>query len=170
MYKRQPRAAALRCEGALAAARGDRVAALTALDAAIEQHARTSLPFEAARTAMVRGVVERRGRQKRTARASLEEAIDTFESLGAPLWAARAREELARAGGGREGATTLTPTEERIARLVGEGRTNREVADALFVSVKTVEANLTRIFHKLGVRSRADLIRREAGAAVEPDA
>lgn len=164
------RAAALRCEGALAAARGDRVAALTALDAAAEQHARTSLPFETARTAMVRGVVERRGRQKRTARASLEEALDTFESLGAPLWAARARDELARAGGGRDATTTLTPTEERVARLVGEGKTNREVADALFVSVKTVEANLTRIFHKLGVRSRADLIRREAGATVEPDA
>lgn len=57
----------------------------------------------------------------------------------------------------------LTPTEDRVARLVAEGRTNREVAGALFVSVKTVEANLTRIFHKLGIRSRADLIRQGGG-------
>jgi DNA-binding CsgD family transcriptional regulator len=63
----------------------------------------------------------------------------------------------------------LTPTEERIAHLVAEGKTNREVADALFVSVKTVEANLTRVFHKLGLRSRAELIR-HATAGIDPDA
>ena len=56
----------------------------------------------------------------------------------------------------------LTPTEQRIAQLVGEGKKNREVADALFISVKTVEANLSRIFHKLGVRSRTELTRRMA--------
>jgi DNA-binding CsgD family transcriptional regulator len=159
------RAAALRCAGAIAATSGDWDAARAALDDAAEQHRRTSQPFEAARTSMVRGIVERRARQKRAARRFLDEAIGTFDALGAPLWAARAREELARVGGDRDAASTLTPTEERVAELVVEGKTNREVADALFVSVKTVEANLTRIFHKLGVRSRAELIRHRAGIA-----
>ena len=94
-------------------------------------------------------------------------ALGTFDSLGAPLWSTRARTELARAGGTPDASAALTPTEERVAHLVAEGKTNREVAGELFVSVKTVEANLTRIFHKLGVRSRAELIRRDARGSVE---
>ena len=67
-------------------------------------------------------------------------------------------------------SSELTPTEQRIAQLVGEGKKNREVADALFISVKTVEANLSRIFHKLGVRSRTELTRRIAATQrVSPD-
>jgi DNA-binding CsgD family transcriptional regulator len=155
-------AAAHRCEGALAAAEGDIGSARQALERATAQHVRASQPFEAARTAMVRGVVERRAKQKRAARDFLRDALDTFEALGARSWAARAEAELARAGGDRNAEAALTPTEERVAQLVAEGKTNREVADALFVSVKTVESNLTRIFHKLGIRSRADLIRRAA--------
>jgi DNA-binding CsgD family transcriptional regulator len=161
------RAAALRCGGALAAADGAWDAARVALDAAAEQHARTSQPFETARTAMVRGIVERRAKQKRAARANLEEAVRVFDELGAPLWSERARAELVRVVGEHDTATELTPTEVRVAHLVAEGKTNREVADALFVSAKTVEANLTRIFHKLGMRSRADLIRRRAEIAEE---
>jgi DNA-binding CsgD family transcriptional regulator len=156
------RAAALRCRGALAATDGAWDTARAALDEAAEQHARTSQPFETARTAMVRGVVERRAKQKRAARVSLEEAVRVFDELGAPLWWARARAELGRVVGEHDTATGLTPTEVRVAHLVAEGKTNREVADVLFVSVKTVEANLTRIFHKLGMRSRAELIRRVA--------
>jgi DNA-binding CsgD family transcriptional regulator len=155
-------AAALRCEGALAAARGELDAARHALDAAMVHHAHAPQPFEAARTSMVRGVVERRAKQKRAAREFLGDALEAFDALGARSWAARAQAELSRTGGDRDSATALTPTEDRVAKLVAEGRTNREVADALFVSVKTVEANLTRIFHKLGIRSRADLIRRAA--------
>jgi DNA-binding NarL/FixJ family response regulator len=79
--------------------------------------------------------------------------------MGAALWSAKARAELARVGGGAA-ANDLTPTEQRVVELVAEGKSNREVADALFVTVKTVEANLTRIFRKLGVRSRSELIRR----------
>ncbi|HEV2917821.1 MAG TPA: LuxR C-terminal-related transcriptional regulator [Actinomycetota bacterium] len=67
-----------------------------------------------------------------------------------------------RVGGATPPSGELTPTEQRIAQLVGEGRKNREVAEALFISVKTVEANLSRIFHKLGVRSRTELTRRIA--------
>ncbi len=155
-------AAASRCHGLLAAARGDWDDARSKLDEAIEQHGRASQPFEPARTLLIRGIVERRAKQKRAARAFLETALAAFDSLGATLWSARARTELARAGGAPDPSARLTPTEERVAHLVAEGKTNREVAGELFVSVKTVEANLTRIFHKLGVRSRAELIRLDA--------
>jgi len=120
-------------------------------------------PFELARTLLVKGEVERRARQKRAARSTLEQALGIFQALGAPLWAQRAQDDLARVGGAvLPSSSELTPTEQRIAQLVGEGMKNREVADALFISVKTVEANLSRIFHKLGVRSRTELTRRIA--------
>jgi DNA-binding NarL/FixJ family response regulator len=107
--------------------------------------------------------VERRARRKRAARSTLERALGIFQALGAPLWAQRARDDLARVGGAvPPSSSELTPTEQRIAQLVGEGMKNREVADDLFISVKTVEANLSRIFHKLGVRSRTELSRRIA--------
>ena len=105
------------------------------------------------------GGVQRRLKRKAAARRSLEEALAILEATGAPLWAERARAELARIGG-RTRAGGLTPTEERVADLVAEGRSNKEVADALFVSVRTVEANLTRIYAKLGVRSRTELASR----------
>ena len=115
-------------------------------------------PFELGRTLMVKGQVERRAKQKRAARSSLSRALGIFESLGAPLWAERARSELARVGG-PAAPGELTPTERQIADLVVQGLTNREVADALFVSVKTVEANLSRVYHKTGVGSRRELQR-----------
>jgi DNA-binding CsgD family transcriptional regulator len=76
--------------------------------------------------------------------------------LGAPLWAARAREGLARIGG-RTAGSGLTPTERRIAELAAQGSSNKEIAAALFVTVKTVEATLSRVYRKLGIRSRAAL-------------
>jgi DNA-binding CsgD family transcriptional regulator len=76
--------------------------------------------------------------------------------MGARVWADRARAELGRIGG-RATATGLTPTEQRVADLVAEGRSNKEVAGELFVSVRTVEANLTRVYAKLGIRSRTEL-------------
>jgi DNA-binding CsgD family transcriptional regulator len=99
-------------------------------------------------------------RQKKGARDLLQQALMTFEELGAPLWSQRAQGELARIGGRAPSSTALTPTEAQIARLVAEGKTNREVAEALFVSVHTVEANLKRIYRKLGVRSRTELARK----------
>lgn len=151
-------ATAARCRGLVAAASGDLAGAAMALDRALEEHARLAHPFELARTLLVMGEVRRRAKQKREARASLERALEIFQGLGAPLWAARARAELERVGG-RVPGLVLTPTERRVAELVAEGRTNREVADALFVSVKTVEANLSRIYAKLGIRSRTELAR-----------
>jgi DNA-binding CsgD family transcriptional regulator len=163
-------ATAARGRGLLTAARGDLSAASSALAQALVDHRRVPQPFELARTLLVKGEVERRAKQKRAARSTLEQALGRFQSLGAPLWAQRARDDLARVGGAVPPSGELTPTEQRIAQLVGEGKKNREVADALFISVKTVEANLSRIFHKLGVRSRTELTRRIAPTQrVSPD-
>jgi DNA-binding CsgD family transcriptional regulator len=163
-------AAAARGRGLLTAARGDLPAARAALEQALTEHQRVPQPFELARTLLVKGEVERRAKQKRAARSALEQALGIFQALGAPAWAQRARDDLARVGGAVPASGELTPTEQRIAQLVGEGKTNREVADALFISVKTVEANLSRIFHKLGVRSRTELTRRIASTQrVSPD-
>jgi DNA-binding CsgD family transcriptional regulator len=149
-------ATAARCRGLVAAA-GHQGAALEHLGSAVELHGRLEQPFELARTELVLGTVQRRGKQKRMARESLGSALAIFDELGAPLWADKARAELARIGGRASAGNDLTPSERRIAELVAEGRTNREVAAAAFVSVKTVEANLSRIYAKLGVRSRAGL-------------
>jgi DNA-binding CsgD family transcriptional regulator len=116
-------------------------------------------PFERARTLLAFGSTQRRAKQKRPARESLEQALATFEELGATLWAEKARAELARIGG-RPRVAGLTPSEERIAELVAEGRSNKEVAAALFLTVNTVEGALKRIYAKLGVRSRAELAAR----------
>jgi DNA-binding CsgD family transcriptional regulator len=150
-------ATAARGRGWLTAARGDLPAARSALEQALVEHGRVPQPFELARTLLLKGEVERRAKQKRAARSALEQALGIFQTLGAPLWARRARDGLARAGGTTPPSSELTPTERRIAELVGKGKKNREVAEALFISVKTVEANLSRIFHKLGVRSRTEL-------------
>jgi DNA-binding CsgD family transcriptional regulator len=80
-----------------------------------------------------------------------------FDDLGARLWSERARAELRRVGGRAAAPGTLTATEERVAELVAAGRTYREAADALFMSPKTVQWNLSKIYRKLGVRSRAEL-------------
>jgi DNA-binding CsgD family transcriptional regulator len=157
-------ATAARCQGLIAAARGDLETARSALERAEREHQRVLQPFELARTLMIRGEVERRNKQKRAAREFLGRAMGMFDDLGARLWSAKAAAALARSGGGSTDGE-LTPTERRVAQLVFEGKTNREIADALFVSVKTVEANVTRIFRKMGITSRAQLIHAMATAA-----
>jgi DNA-binding CsgD family transcriptional regulator len=151
-----------RCRGLLLAATGDVAGALAALDRALEAHQRLPQPFELARTLMARGTVQRRGKQKRAARESLQQATEIFERLGASVWVQRARAELERTGGSPAARHELTPTEARIAEMVAAGRTNREVSAQLFLSVKTVEANLSRIYGKLAVRSRSELAARLA--------
>jgi len=146
-----------RCRALVLAARGDLPAASAAVDEAVIQHDRLPLPFELGRTLLVRGTVQRRAKRKRDARDTLEQALEIFEGLGAVQWAERTRAELARIGGRAPSSVDLTPTETRVAELVAAGGTNREVADALFVSVHTVEANLKRIYRKLGIRSRTEL-------------
>jgi DNA-binding NarL/FixJ family response regulator len=107
------------------------------------------------------GTVQRRLRRKQAARATLESALRVLQPAGAELWAARAREELARIGG-RATTTSdgLSAMEQRIVELVSAGRKTREVAAELHVSAKTVEWNLTRIYRKLGIRSRTELAAR----------
>ena len=130
---------------------------MAAFERAMEQHARIDMPFELGRTLLALGEAQRRFKQRRAAGASIRAALETFRTLGAPLWATKAEEGLARIGARAASPEELTPTEQRVAGLVAEGLTNREVADALFVSVKTVEANLSRIFQKLGITSRRQL-------------
>jgi DNA-binding CsgD family transcriptional regulator len=156
---------AARCHGLLLAARGAPEEALTSFDEALEGHRRLPGEFERARTLLAQGRTLRRMKRRRDARDALQAALAIFEELGTPLWAAQAREALARIGGRAPGPDALTPTEQRVAALVAEGGTNREVATALFVSVHTVEANLTRVYAKLGVRSRAELAHRLANGS-----
>jgi DNA-binding CsgD family transcriptional regulator len=150
-------ATAARSRGLLREADGNLEGAREALDRAVAEHARMRCPFEHARTLLALGSVRRRAREKRAAREALEEASRAFDSLGASLWAARAREELARISGRRPASGELTTTEARLAALVAEGLANKEIAAALHMSVHTVEAHLTRIYRKLGIRSRAAL-------------
>jgi DNA-binding CsgD family transcriptional regulator len=146
-----------RCRALVFAARGDLQGASAAADEAVRRHERLPLPFELGRTILVRGAVQRRAKRKREARDTLTQALEIFERLGAAAWTERTRAELARIGGRAASSVDLTPTEARVAELVAAGSTNREVADALFVSVHTVEANLKRIYRKLGIRSRTEL-------------
>jgi DNA-binding NarL/FixJ family response regulator len=78
-------------------------------------------------------------------------------SIGAPLWAERARAEIERTGVRHQPGDALTPTELRVAELAADGLTNKRIADTVFISAKTVEANLARVYLKLGIRSRAEL-------------
>ena len=99
---------------------------------------------------------------KRAAREALDQALAIFEELGAAIWAENARVELARVSGRRASVGALTATEERVAELVAQGLTNKAVAKELFVTDRTVEGHLTRIYAKLGIRSRSELARRFA--------
>ena len=150
-------AAGSRCRGLLHASRGDLPAALEALELALAEHQRLPIPFEQARTLLALGATRRRAKMKRAAREALEESLGTFEGLGARLWAGKARIELARIGGRRPPTGDLTPTERRIAELVAEGRTDKEIAAVVFVTSKTVGTQLSRIYRKVGVRSRTEL-------------
>ena len=114
-------------------------------------------PFERARTLLVRGRLQRRAKQKAAAKESLELARSVFDTLPAPLWSERAADELARIGLRRASPDGLTENERRVAELAASGLTNREVAAQLYMSPKTVEANMSRVYRKLGINSRAQL-------------
>jgi DNA-binding CsgD family transcriptional regulator len=150
-------AVAGRCRGTLAGAAGDLGAARRALEGALALHERGRWPFERARTFLVLGRVQRRERRKAVPKESFEHSLEIFERLGASLWAERAREELGRVGLRRPAPGGLTASERRVAELAASGLTNREVAAQLFVSPKTVEANLARAYRKLRIHSRAEL-------------
>ena len=150
-----------RCRAMVQAARGDVEAAVHSAHRALTEHDRLPMPFERARTQLLLGQLTRRERSEST--SVLRDALAVFEELGAVLWANRARAELAGADAGRRTTAQarthqgLTPAEQRVAELAASGMTNRDVAGKLFISSKTVEATLARVYRKLGIRSRAEL-------------
>jgi DNA-binding CsgD family transcriptional regulator len=149
--------AADRCQALLTAARGDTDTALHEL-VRITDLEDAECPFEAARSKLALGQVYRRAGYKGMSNQTLVAAAEAFDVIGTPRWAERARHEAARTG--LHPSTGLTETERRVAQLVATGRSNQETADELFISAKTVEANLTRIYRKLAVRSRTELAAR----------
>jgi DNA-binding CsgD family transcriptional regulator len=151
------RVMASRARGLVEAARGDLDAAEASARRALAAHDDLGVPFERARDLLLLGVLLRRRRRRTDAARLLDEAIAAFDRVGSPRWVERARDELARLGTTAGDADRLTPSEDRIARLAASGLTNREVAHRLRISPKTVEANLSRAYAKLGIRSRAEL-------------
>jgi DNA-binding CsgD family transcriptional regulator len=147
--------AADRCQALLNAAQGDADQAMTDLRAIVNEPG-AECPFEAARSRLALGQVYRRTGYKALAAETLTAAAEAFDKLGTPRWAERARDESGRVGL-RPTTATLTGTERRVAELVASGHSNQQTAAELFISVKTVEANLTRIYRKLGVHSRTEL-------------
>ena len=144
-----------RCRGMWLAAHGDLTAAEHAVRQAISYHQRLPMPFELARTKLLLGQLERRQRRRETAATTLRAAVKAFEEMGTALWAERARAELARTA--PSAGSDLIPSERRIAELAASGMSNQDIAAVLFISSKTVEANLTRVYRKLAIRSRAQL-------------
>ncbi len=147
-----------RSRALVAAGLGDVERAANDLQRAVAQHEELGDPFGEARALLSLGTVRRRLRQKRPARVAIEAALARFEQLGAATWVDRARGELGSIGG-RTREDGLTRAEQRVAALVAEGRTNREVAAALFLGERTVETHLSHVYAKLGIRSRTELAR-----------
>jgi DNA-binding NarL/FixJ family response regulator len=146
-----------RCRAMMLSAQGDIEAAERAVSEALSAHARLQMPFERARTQLVLGKIQRRRRLKAAAAATLTEAMHAFEEMDSALWAGRAQAELERTNVRPSQSGDLTPSERQVAELVVTGMTTADVAAQLCVSVKTAEANLTRVYRKLEIHSRAEL-------------
>jgi DNA-binding CsgD family transcriptional regulator len=144
-----------RARAMVLAAEGKLEKAFAALDA-LDATAAAKLPFDLALTLLVRGRLHRRAKQRHAAAEALRAALKQFERLGAPSWIERTLAELDRVGL-RRAPEGLTATERRVAELAASGLTNREVARKAFMSPKTVQANLARVYRKLGISSRAEL-------------
>ncbi len=150
-------AMAARCEGLVLAANGELDHATSLLEDALTHHERLPMPIEKARTLLTKGVVHRRKKEKRAAKEALEESLRIFAAVGAKLWGEKAQSELGRIGLRPPAGAALTATEERVAELAAAGSTTKQIAQQLFMSPKTVESVIGRIYRKLGVRSRAEL-------------
>ena len=155
--RRRTAAAAARCRALILAARGETDAAVSSAQTALEAQAAEADPLERGRAFLALGSALRRGNKRRAARDALESALTLFEKIEAPLWAERSRAELARIGGRTPYGDELTPSERRVAELVATGRSNPEVAQALFLSRKTVERHVSQVLRKLDVRNRTEL-------------
>ncbi len=139
------------------AASGALDAAAIDYELALAAHQDLDMPAELGRTLLALGRLRRRRNERRRAQELLEQAVSVLDAAGALGWAGVARDELTRARGRRGHAALLTATERTICELAGSGMRNREIAAQLFLSDKTVEANLSRSYRKLGVRSRTQL-------------
>jgi DNA-binding CsgD family transcriptional regulator len=159
--------ARLRCRALLLLARRDFEAALAAAEEAVAASEVVGFPLERGRALLAAGEALRRLGQRRRAAEKLDAAKQVFVELGAPLWVARAEKELRRARPRPRRDRELTSAERGVAALVAAGRTNREVAAELFVTVGTVEVHLTRIYRKLGLRSRTELARQVAEGTLD---
>ena len=159
------------CDGLIAHASGRLDEALARLDVARTGFAALGAPWELGQALLAIGSVLRRAGRRRDAANALEEALAVLEPLGAEAAIRRARDELRRARPRPRRDDSLTDAERAVAALVAEGLTNREVAARLFTGVTTVEAHLTRIYAKLGIRSRTELARRVADGrlTLEPE-
>jgi DNA-binding CsgD family transcriptional regulator len=149
-----------RCRAMALAARGELPEAEAAARRAMTEHERLPMPFERARTQLLLSQILRRRKQRLAAATMLAEVLSEFDRIGASLWAARARDDLDRNRQVSAGASGLTAAEQRVAARAAAGSSNREIAAELFVSVKTVETNLTSVYRKLGIRSRSQLYAR----------
>jgi DNA-binding CsgD family transcriptional regulator len=149
-----------RCRSMWLAARGEVDAATRMAQQAMAAHDRLPMPFERARTQLLVGQLQRSQGLKEAAADTFSEALRAFEHMGTPLWATRARDELAATNSIPTEHVRLTSPEQDVAELAASGMTNRDVAATLSVSLKTVEANLTRIYRKLGINSRVELGKR----------
>lgn len=160
----------LRSLGSLRLATGDLAGALEPLTTAATLAPTTGRPLVVARCLLALGSAQRRAGRRRDARESLSQARSILEQLDAAPWIERVDDELRRAGHQERSshAAALTPTERQIASLVAQGRSNREIAAELIVSLRTVESNLTRVYRKLGVRSRTELAARGPGEYARP--
>jgi DNA-binding CsgD family transcriptional regulator len=150
-------AVATRGRALLLAARGDLDGAALRFGQALLHHDSLPDPLERARTLLLQGTMLRRARRRREAAAALTAALELFLEIGSAAFSRRTAAELDRLGG-RRASGGLTPTETRVADLLSRGLSNKEIAAGLVVSVSAVEAHLTRIYSKLGLRSRAELV------------
>jgi DNA-binding CsgD family transcriptional regulator len=153
-------AVAERGRALLLAERGKLADALTAADEALRLYQTIERPFESARTQLVKGQILRRLRQKGLARRELTSALATFTELGAAGFVQRTQGEIERIGGRAAAPLDLTEAERRVADCAASGMTTSEIATSLFISTHTVSANLTRVYRKLNVRNRAELVAR----------
>jgi DNA-binding CsgD family transcriptional regulator len=137
-----------------------------AFERALRFHDEDPFPYERARTELVYGERLRRAGERKRSRELFRSAFGAFDELGATAWCERARSELAATGerlrSAADGRESLTPREMQVALAVAEGASNKEVAAELYLTPKTVEYHLTRVYRKLGLRSRAELVRQFA--------
>lgn len=152
-----------RSQALVAAATGDLESAIRYLQEGLAHHNQLPMPIERGRTLLHLGRALRRRRQKRAAANALEAALADFEGAGGAGWASLARRELDRVGVRPISADELTATEREVARLAATGMTNRQVAEVLILSPKSVDGVLTRVYAKLDIHSRAELGARMTG-------